>query len=458
MLVVSNALKVKAWSVLGMVLILFLAKGGYGGAEKDKPGSAQHPLTLEDCIRIALESSPVAAASDKGVLAAKEALGEARSPYYPEVVFQARYAYWQQRAFLPSGLSLPGRPTPTLIGPTDDWMTGVRMRYTLFDGGERRAQYRAAVARAGLAEEEKIKIRQDLILGVYQGFYGVAAALETLKTAEKNLSRAEDHVRLAEERKAVGAVSRADVLRVQVEKANAELARIRAENLVRLAKGNLNTIMGLPAERPLELVFEQEAAITPDWPDLSQALDQALRQRPEVRAAERRVQAGGEGVKAVKSAFGPKIRLEGSYGRRDTEVFLDEEEWLAGISFEWPLFTGFSRQHRLARARAELAREEAEAAQVCLKVRQEVWNAYGRLQETYAALKTSQIAAEQAEESLRLARERYEVGAGTVAELLDAEAALVRAQAGQVEARWDYRTARAVFQRAVGKIGDGEKF
>lgn len=419
---------------------------------------AEKALSLQDCIKIALETSPIVLSAEKGVLAAQEAVGEARAPFYPEASFQARYAHWQQRAFLPSGLSLPGRPTPTIIGPTDDWMAGLRMRYTLFDSGERRALYQAALARKEMAQEEKTRIRQELILGIYQGFYGVAAAMESLKVAEKNLLRATDHLRLAEERKAAGAVSKSDVLRVQVEKANAELARIRAANLVRIAKGNLNTVMGRPAETPLALDLGKVEEMGADPPDLSRAVQWALKQRPEVRAAERRLEAGRKGVQAVESTFGPKIRLEGSYGRRDTEVFMDEEEWLVGLSLEWPLFTGFFRRHRLERSRADLAREEVESKQLLLKIRQEVWTAYAKLEETGSALETSRIAVAQAEESLRLARERYVAGAGTISELLDAEAALIRVQAGQVEARWDYRLARAVFERAIGRIGEEKRF
>ncbi|MEW6184634.1 MAG: TolC family protein [Thermodesulfobacteriota bacterium] len=414
--------------------------------------AADRALSLSDCIKIALETSPVSRAAEKAVLAAREAVGESRAPYYPELGFQARYAHWQQRAFLPSGLSLPGRPTPTLIGPTDDWMAGIKLRFTLFDSGERRALYQAALARKGAVEEEKSRVRQDLILGVFQGYYGMAAAAEILAVAEKNLARAGDHLRLAGERKEAGAVSKADVLRVEVEKANAELARVRAESLVRRAKGNLNTIMGLPAERALELDIIREETIPEDLPDLSAALGQALKNRPEIKAAEFRLESLKGGLSAVKSTFGPKIRAEGSYGRRDTEFFPDDSEWLAGVSLEWPLFTGYYRRHRLARAEAEFSKEEAEVRQLLLKVRQEVWTAHSQLHETRTAVQTTGTAVLQAEESMRLARERYEAGAGTVTDLLDAQTALARSQASRVEALWDYQVSRAVFKRSIGEI------
>lgn len=421
-------------------------------AESQAVPPPDKPLSLNDCIKIALETSPLKQAAAQNLQTAREIVGETRAPYYPELGLQARYAYWQQRAFLPKDLAIPGRPLPKIIGPTEDWMAGLRVRYTLFDSGERRAQYHSALARQGVAEEEKARITQDLALGVYQGYYGLAAALETLAVAEKNLARAKDHLRLAQERKAAGAVSQADVLRVQVETADAELVLVRAEHLVRISRGGLNTIMGLPAERPLILEVKGDETILTDFPDISTALNQAIHNRPEIKAALKRIEALKGGVEAAKSTFGPKVRAEGSYGRRDTVFFPQDDEWLAGISIEWPLFTGFFREHRLARAKTEVSREEAEVRQLLLKVRQEVWTACSKIKETYEAVQATKVTVNHAQESMRLAKERYEAGAGTVTDLLDSQTALARAQANQVEAEWDYHTAQAVFKRSTGSL------
>ena len=157
-------------------------------------------------------------------------------------------------------------------------------------------------------------------------------------------------------------------------------------------------------------------------------------------------------MEAAKSAFGPKVRAEGSYGRRDTDFFPQDEEWLAGVSIEWPLFTGFYRQHHLARTKVEVYKEEAETKQLLLKVRQEVWTAHNKFKEAYEAVQATKVLVQDAQESMRLAKERYEAGAGTVTDLLDSQTALARALATQVEAGWDYHTAQAVFKRSIGKM------
>jgi outer membrane protein TolC len=211
--------------------------------------------------------------------------------------------------------------------------------------------------------------------------------------------------------------------------------------------------MGLPVETVLELEPGIKEVVSTEKIDLGQAMEEAEENRPEVRAVLQRIKAFQGTVALAKSAFGPKLRAEGSYGWRDSEFWPQDEDWAVGLTIEWPLFTGFYRKHRLDRVKAELSKEEAEAKHLTQRVRQEVWTAHSRFQEAYEATRATLPLVRDAEESLRLARERYEVGAGTVTDMLDAQTALARAQASQVEADWEYFTARAQFQRAVGRLG-----
>jgi len=192
----------------------------------------------------------------------------------------------------------------------------LRARYVLYDFGERQAQLQIAQAGQGLAEEEALRIRQDIILAVYHGFFGLTSALEAKTVAGQNLERTRDHLRLTRERKEAGAVPKADVLRAQVEVSNAELALVRAENLIRLARGNLNTALGRPVEKPLALTAERQPLLGPEQIDLNQAFRQAARSRPEIKAAGQKVEAARGKMERAQSSFGPRLKAEGGYGWR----------------------------------------------------------------------------------------------------------------------------------------------
>ena len=137
----------------GLYIVIFLLVGHSVWATG--ADSLNGPLTLPECIRIALEANPAGRAAAAGVQGAKEALGEAGAPYYPEVGLQAGYRRFQTHAFLPGWVRIPPG-SPTVVGPTDDWLGGLRARYTLYDFGERKALWQVASARQGLAEEEAV--------------------------------------------------------------------------------------------------------------------------------------------------------------------------------------------------------------------------------------------------------------------------------------------------------------
>ncbi len=417
-------------------------------------GLTNRSLTVDDCVRIALDQSPLHRAAREGVAAAAAFVGESRASYYPDLSATAGYSRWERHAFLPEGLGQPGMPS--VIGPTDDWAAGLRARYTLFDSGERLARLRAALSRKAAVSADAEAVRQDIALAVHQAYYGHEAARVANSIAGKNLTRAEDHLRLAKERFDAGVAPQVDVLRAQVEASSARLSLVKADNLVRVSRGNLNTAMGLPVELPVAIAALEEKATPPADAELFRALDRAVHARPEIQAALQRIASERNSVAAARSAFGPKLRAEGQVGRRDEGFFPQDDDWLVGLTIEQPLFSGFARRYKLERTKAELSREEAQLEQLLLKVREEVWTAHSKLKEANDAVQAAKVLVEYAQESLRAARERYASGAGTIADLLDSETALFRAEASETEARWDYQTARAAFKRATGSlVSDG---
>lgn len=414
--------------------------------------AAAGPVTLEGCVRIALADNPVVQASREGVAAAREAVGEAWSGHYPHVDLSAGYRRWESHAFLPRGLGGTIGAPPDTVGPTHDWSGGLTAGLTLFDGGRRRAAILAAKARWGASREDAAALEQDIALAVHQAFYSLLSAEDALRVARENLARAEDHLRLAQERKEAGVAVQADVLRAQVEVADRRLAIVRVGNLVRIAKGNLNTTMGLPADMPIEVQAAEPEIVPPDEAQLAAAFDQAVRRRPELQAALNRIAGARSDVAAAESAFGPQVNAGARYGRRDAGFWPEDEDWSVGVAVELPLFAGFSRTHRLRRANRELSQEEAQTRSLVLAVRQEVWTAHSRVKEAYEALQATQVLVADARESMDLTRQRYEAGTNTITDLLDAQAALARAEGVQVEARWNYFISRAALDRATGHL------
>lgn len=414
------------------------------------PFPVEGPLSLQTCVAIALDANPAARAAREGVRAAEEGTGEARSLYYPELSARASYRRWETHAFLPDGLARTD--VPGTIGPTDDWSAGFETRYLLLDSGARKARLEAAKAREGRARFDERTIHQDLALVVHEAFFGLVAAEEHRGVAAQSLVRAQDHLRLAKERKEAGAVPRADVIRAQTRVSDARLALVRADSLVRIAQGRLNVSMGLPVTAGIRIDGAPAAVLAPSPSDVGAVIERAVRERSEIQAALREIAALRSQVDEARSAFGPRINLAGAYGLRDESFLPEDVDWSAGAFLELPLFKGFSRVHGEARSRAELARHEARTQGLVLAVQEQVWSAWSRLLEAREATESAEALVEEAREGLRLTRERYEAGADTVTDLLDVQTALARAEAEHVGARWDYRAAHSRYRRSTGDL------
>lgn len=420
----------------------------------DETPVKERPLTLAACVRVALDENPTLRAVQEGVAAARESVGIAKAPYYPTVSLDAAYKRWETHAFLPEGLSGMGRPS--IIGPTDDWSSGFRAHYLLFDSGARAAQLRSALSSQGLAEEEGAGIRQDIALAVHQAFYSLLSTTEAQMVARQNRTRAEDHLRLTRQYWEAGAVPQADVIRVRVEVADAKLQLVRAESAVRLARGRLNTAMGLQVELNIEIEQRDGDMDSPDKIDVLEALDQAVHHRPVLKAALHRFETTRSSIDIARSSFGPVITADAGYGYRDSEFLPEDKDWSVGVGIRLPLFEGFKRSHNVAKANHELTKQEAEIRHLILKVREEVWAAYLKLKESYEAGEATEAVVQDARESMRMTRDRYEAGASTATDLLDAQTTLARAEYVRVDARWSYFSARATLNRATGKILDND--
>ncbi len=406
------------------------------------------PLALDAAVRIAIAENPLLRAAAEGVAAAVEGIGIAKAAYFPDVTMESRYRRFDSHVFLPAGV-----PAETsTLGATDDWSAGLKIGYSLYDGGVRRAETEAAKAGLAAYREDAQRVRQDVVFGVHRAYYRVQSAEAERSAAVARIQRARDHLRLAQTLKDAGAVPLADVLRARVELAEAELGIVRAEGNVRTSYGDLNTAMGLPAA--LAVAVEGRSVSIPEGGDHrpEEALARALRQRPEIAAARERIAAAGKRMSAIAGSYGPHLRAEAAAGVRDSQFLPQDEDWSVGVALRVPIFSGFSKTHRVERARSEGRVLEAEAEALSNRIGQEVWAAVSGLKSAAEAVHQTAELRGEAEQSLAFARARYEAGAGTMNDLLDAEANLTRAEAAQVASELDHRLAAVVLLRAQGDL------
>jgi len=246
-------------------------------------------------------------------------------------------------------------------------------------------------------------------------------------------------------------VPKNELLAVQVALADARQNRLRAANAAELARADYNRRLGQPLDRQVEVV-----EVLPEPQALPQDLDSliaiALEQRTELGALDEQGEAYGQLARSERSRVLPQVSVTGSYSYLENG-FLDDEEFLyAGVGVQWALFDGGqSRKRAAALERSKRAVQEQRQdlqSLIALDVRQ----AWLEVEETRQRVAVTADAADQSEENLRMARERYGVGLGTQTQLLEAETLRVQALTNRDNARLDAGLARLKLARAVGSL------
>ncbi|MFH0939905.1 MAG: TolC family protein [Planctomycetota bacterium] len=415
----------------------------YGGAaaeisSDDLIGKA--PMTLAECVRLALERNPKTRSSWYAARSAAAGVGEAKSDYFPTLDA--------------IGNGMRGDAAELDAG-TDPGVQSVyeavfSVQYMLFDAGRPARVSDAEAQLRGLNFRHNTTI-QDVALAVEEHYYGLFAAQALRDLASETIKQQEQHAALAEGRYKAGTVQRSDVLKAVTEKANAELNAVRAESAVRIGKGRLANAIGLHVTDFFEVAPASEPNYQETMNDLAALLAEAATNRPELQTVMADIDTRRARLKAAQALDWPSVAASGTYGWQDRSFVMGQQEWMAGIGITLPLFTGFENTYAKQRTKADLKKARSDGETVFRGIELEVWTAYSQLIEARQAIDAAQKLVADAEESARVAEGEYKSGTGSIIGLIDAQTAFTSARTRMIQAKLDWHIAVARVERAAGR-------
>lgn len=345
---------------------------------------------------------------------------------------------------------LPATPSREVkTGEREYWSLQGKITQPLFYGGYLINNYKLAKTGVSIAEAEMDRTKQDLILKVVEAYFGVLKAIEIKKVADQAVDQLEKHLEVAREFFNVGIIPKNDVLKVEVELADARQKRITAENGVELAKSALNNLLRRGVQEDIEI--ENILTYEPVSIDLPFAIQEALKRRVELRQIALNIDRAERQVKLLQSDYFPKIYLNYTYYKSEGKSLSGEEEgWYVMAVADWNFWEwGRTRQGVLAGKsdlrKAILARDELKD-QIVLEVK----TAYLKLREAEKNILVAEKAVEQAKENFRMNEERYREQVGTVTDVLDARTLLTQAQTNYYNAISEYNVEKARLRKAMG--------
>lgn len=415
------------------------------------------PLTLDEAVARALERNPAvraaAAAGDEAAARARQASGgflpridvsEAwQGGNQPVYVFGSLLA---QRRFTAANFAIDALNHPDALS---NHRAAVTVQQTVFDGWMARSSVQFAEFGATAAQLERDVVAARVRVDVVRAFGRALASRTERAWATAAMQTAAEDLRRAESRRDMGLETEANVLAFRVHLAEADARRVRAEAGESVARAALNAAMGVPLDEATPLA---DLSAPPDRALDAQALEQsAVTARPELRQADLARQQAQASRTRAKSGMLPQV-LVNAGAEVNGESFTDRaSSWGAALEVRWNLFAGGSDKARVAEATAASVRAEAERARLETMVRLEVRTAIAEYRSALAREAAGRQIVEQAHESQRIIRDRYDAGLASAGDVLRAAELVAQAESARAGAVVDVHVSAAALDRATGR-------
>ncbi len=412
---------------------------------------AAEPLSLKDAVRQALGGHASMDAAAARTEAAKAGVDQARSGYLPRVQYKEGFQTGNNPVYVFSSLLTQHQFTAAnfdirrLNRPdvTNNFQSTVAAEQLIYDFGGVRQSVRAAELAKGMTEAERKAAEQALIARVARAYHGATLVAQSLEVAREALATAEADAHRAETIRDAGMATDADVLSARVQVSAMREQVIRREADLKVARAALNEALGLPLDTEHSLTTNLKPAGAVEAPD--------TKARPELEQIRLARQVAVARERAARAGLLPKIAARGAF-EVDRNEFANKGggNWMFMAGLEWNLFDGNRSRAAAAEARA-MGREAAAAEREATNgLKLELLKARADFEAAGERIKASESVVEQAEESLRILRNRYSNGLATVTDLLRAQTALVDTKTRRLAAVHDQRLAAVELARAAG--------
>ena len=319
----------------------------------------------------------------------------------------------------------------------------------IFTGGNLSGQIKKAKANYQYNEVGVQRTYNEMRSTVTNGYFKMLQADNMQKLSAESVTRLEDHLKNVQAQYDVGVVAKVDVLRSQVELANAKQTLIQAENSYQVAEANMNKIVGLPMDTNLKL--DNLLVYNAYDKNMDDCLAYAAEHRPELMQAKYNVDAAKGALMVARSGHMPQVAAQASQNwKSNSWPGDDNDNWAVGLSVEMNVFDTGVTLSKIHGAEADLKKAQETYRDTVDSVNLDVRSNYLGLREAEKRISTTKLAVEQADEDYRIAQLRYMSGVGTNTDVLDAQVALTQAKTNYTQALYDYNTSKTALETSIG--------
>ncbi len=397
-------------------------------------------VDLNYCLETARTNNPKLNSAKYRMLSAKDAISEARARFFPSVGAFSSYDrnYYED------------------TGEYDSYSSGFSFTQPIFRGGKLWQNYQQAKREWEASRQEYLAVLLDVIQEVSTNYFRTLEQKHLIKVNEENLKSATYHLDLTRARFKVGLTNKADVLKAQVEKAQAEVDLIKVRNAYLQSMARLNKAMGVAVVRKFNLVDTYDNLLDPSRINLVDAFDEAAKNRPEMKQIKAQIEKQKAAIKMAQGDFLPEVNGRGNYGWKGDKFDSQNKNWDVGVSLDISLFNGFGTVASVAKARKLLLDLEQQKLDISDQIELQVYSALLNLKASYAEIDATKQLVISSKENLRVIEGLYKEGLSNFIDVIDAQSSLTSAKTQYVQAIYNHHINETDYRRAIGAEIDFE--
>ncbi len=363
-----------------------------------------------------------------------------------ETVTQVNLAAYGFKFNLPPGINFS---IPSVVGPFSYSQAQAGFSQSVWDPVARHnwRATRSLEQAAALSGKDARELVVLAVAGSYLQAVATAARIDSQRAQVANSQAVYDQ---AQVRKNAGTNSRIDVMRTLVELQTQKQRLSALESDLRKQKLALARAIGLPLDRDFTLTEPLSPAVVP-VPDAAGSIRRAMNSRSDLRAAEAQVAAAERAVAAAKAERLPTVSAAGDYGVLGPNPVHTHGVFAFTGSVNFPIFQGGRVKGDIQEAEAALHQRQAELADQRGRVEQEIRTSLIELETALGQRELADNNRAYAAETLREARDRFNLGVGTTVEVVQAQEQVAAAESDFVSSLLALDVARLTLSRGLGE-------
>ncbi len=408
--------------------------------------SLQAELTLPNLIQIGICNNPGLNRGYMSVKAAEAAYGGSKSDYLPSVTATAGL----QRDY--------DKVEDAGSDKNHPYSGNVALSWLIYDFGGRSAssdQMRSYLESAQFTYNANL---HDTVLAINQAYFDLLSAQEVLKSTKKSEESFKKSYEESLKRFELGLVSASDKLLAKTSYEQSRLEVVQANNTLQKAQGTLAVLLNLSPDTKLTVARppkdDKDITALETTQTVQEMMETALALRPELKSRESEMSAARYGIDVARATGLPSLTAGAQAGYNDNWKNHRPYQYgtSVGVNLSVPLFTGFENTYRIAQARYQYNQAALSLVETQDVVRNEVWASYQDYMTATEYYAISQQTLESATENERVAFASYQVGRGSILELLTAGSQLATARQQVIVAFYSVLTSKANLYRAIGRF------